>query len=147
MKSIHIFYFPSGIQVITLILWSSTRVSKIRQKIKVRVFIYDFLSTVVPFFRLIKKIIFHFVWIWTSDKIFNVVFKINMLSLTGILVSRIRKMERFELCKEMEKDVFFVLSQVWDKEKILSASMLYHWATRTLWRARLIMNFIYKTWH
>ena len=32
-----------------------------------------------------------------------------MLSVTGILVSRIRKMERFELCKEMEKYVFFCL--------------------------------------
>ena len=58
MKSIHIFYFPSGIQVITLILWSSTRVSKIRQKIKVRVFIYDFLSTVVPVLDWLKKSFF-----------------------------------------------------------------------------------------
>ena len=49
-----------------------------------------------------------------------------MLSVTGILVIRIRKMERFELGKEIEKYVFFVLSQVRDKEKILSASMLYH---------------------
>ena len=32
-----------------------------------------------------------------------------MLSVTGILVIRMRKMERFELCKEMEKDVFFCL--------------------------------------
>ena len=32
-----------------------------------------------------------------------------MLSVTGILVIRIRKMVRFELCKEMEKDVFFCL--------------------------------------
>ena len=58
MKSIHIFYFPAGIQVITLILWSSTRVSKIRQKIKVRVFIYDFLSTVMPVLDWLKKSFF-----------------------------------------------------------------------------------------
>ena len=51
------------------------------------------------------------------------------------------------------RKVFFVLSQVWDKEKILSpmrnqtpdlwicTPMLYHWATQTLRWARSIMKF------
>ena len=37
------------------------------------------------------------------------------------LVNRIRKMLIFEVAKEIEKDVFFVLSWTWDKEKILSS--------------------------
>ena len=32
------------------------------------------------------------------------------------LANRIRKIVSFELGKEIDKDVFFVLSQAWDKE-------------------------------
>ena len=33
-----------------------------------------------------------------------------------MLANRIRKIISFELGKEIDKDVFFVLSQAWDKE-------------------------------
>ena len=49
---------------------------------------------------------------------------------------------------------FFVLSQVWDKEKILSSheelnlrpldSTLYLWATQTPWWARSITKFVWQ---
>ena len=57
---------------------------------------------------------------------------------------------------ELEKDVFFVLSWTWDKEKNseslrgikpqtfrFSTLMLYHWATETLWWVRSTMKFIW----
>ena len=34
-----------------------------------------------------------------------------------MLANRIRQIVSFELGKEIDKDVFFVLSQAWDKEK------------------------------
>ena len=34
---------------------------------------------------------------------------------SAVFVSRIREMASFELGKEIEKDVFFVLSRAWDK--------------------------------
>ena len=70
---------------------------------------------------------------------------------------KIREMVSFELGKEIKKDVFFVLSQAWDKRKNsespwgiklqtfgFRAPMLYHWAIETPRWARCITKFI---WH
>ena len=42
------------------------------------------------------------------------------LIVLSCFVNRLRKMVSFELGKEIEKDVFFILSWTWDKEKLLS---------------------------
>ena len=47
-------------------------------------------------------------------------FELSHVENTYRVTSRIEKMLRFQLAKEIEKDIFFVLSRAWDREEISS---------------------------